>query len=313
MYNLNALAILLAMVPVAAAALILIRRLRLGWRSARWLPREPISDPHAPEAIEASAWVGPVAWGSVVWAALTLVAATGWMAVSLGRLPVELHLPISVGVGYVWIGAALTAAGGVLVGRRDARGRTLTTWGLFVLGMVAFVACACLLMLSQYSRVSPGVRTVALYVAPAMAVHMFLDALVGRANRRVGSPPDAERRAALRSMYCHLAGLLALTGVPGLGVVGPFVLWRIWRGADRRIDEAGREAIGFQAAVAIVAVAVAGVAAVLAAVVSLQVLWMAGVAGASVLIVSSMLPLLAGMWAYDGDSFRYPLSVRLLR
>ena len=303
----------MALLPAAAATYFLIRRLRLRMKGVRWLPYEPVVDPHAPDPVEPSPWMGPVALASVLWAAASLTAATIWLAVSLAGLPSKLPLAVSVAGGSVWIGAVLTVVGGVLVGRRDARGRTLATWGFFILGMVAFAACACLLMLTQYPRLAPGARRLAFYVAVGMAAHMMADALFGSANRRIGAPPDPDREAAVRSMYCHLAGLLALTGIPGIGILGPWLLWRVWRQRDPRIDEAGRQAVNFQAPVALYAVAVAAVAAILAGLLSVPAAWTAGIAGAAVLIVSSLLTILAAIWAYDGDSFRYPLSIQMLK
>jgi uncharacterized Tic20 family protein len=115
-----------------------------------------------------------------------------------------------------------------------------------------------------------------------------------------GFPSNSERNWAV---FCHLGGF-ALYVLPfALGnVLVPLVIWLVKRNESAYVDAHGREALNFQISVTIYAI----VAAVLAFVL-VGFLLLAGLA-----IFQLVLMVIASVHASQGESYRYPLTIRLL-
>lgn len=116
-----------------------------------------------------------------------------------------------------------------------------------------------------------------------------------------------EKDVRLWSTLCHLAALFGLV-VPTLGsVVGPLVVWLIKRNDHPTIDAHGKEALNFQLSVLIYCwvLGIIGVA-TLWILVGFAFLALSFLIGLAALILA----IVAAVKASNGESFRYPFSIR---
>ena len=104
-------------------------------------------------------------------------------------------------------------------------------------------------------------------------------------------------------MFCHLAALAALTGVPLAHVLAPLVVWLIKRDAHPFIDEQGKEALNFQISMTIYALVSAVLIIVIIGLLLLPI----------VLIADLVLVIVASIKASNGQSYRYPLTIRFIK
>lgn len=116
----------------------------------------------------------------------------------------------------------------------------------------------------------------------------------------VTAPPAEERKWAA---ICHLAALAGLV-VWGIGIVlGPLIVWLLKKDQRPFIDEQGKEALNFQ-----ITVFLAGV--VCTSLVFLLI-------GIPLLIALGVLDficvVIAAVKASEGVSYRYPVSLRLIK
>ena len=118
-------------------------------------------------------------------------------------------------------------------------------------------------------------------------------------------PPviGTDARARQWAMLCHLIALVGLLG-NGIGfLLGPLIVWLIKKDAHPFIDEQGREALNFQLTM------------LLAAIVCIPLTFV--VIGAFILpvigILAVLFPIIAGVNANSGNSYRYPLTIRFVK
>jgi uncharacterized Tic20 family protein len=111
------------------------------------------------------------------------------------------------------------------------------------------------------------------------------------------------------SMLCHLAALAGLV-VPSVGtVVGPLVVWLIKRNDHPTIDANGKESLNFQISMFIYvwALGLTGLATTFL-LIGFGILALAFVAG----IVGLVYSVIASIKVSNGESFRYPFTIRFL-
>jgi uncharacterized Tic20 family protein len=105
------------------------------------------------------------------------------------------------------------------------------------------------------------------------------------------------------AMGCHMIALVGLLG-NGIGfVVGPIILWLIKREDHPFIDEQGKEAVNFQITMCIALFVSALLMFVAIGFVLLPI----------VAIVDVVLTIVAGLKAADGEHYRYPFAVRIIK
>jgi len=110
------------------------------------------------------------------------------------------------------------------------------------------------------------------------------------------------------AMFCHLAGLAGYI-MPLLGnIVVPLVLWQVKKDEHTFVDEQGKEAVNFQISMSLYAIAgtilclITCIGAVLIPVV-----------GIAVGIADLVFLLIAAVKANNGQSYRYPLTIRFIK
>lgn len=114
-----------------------------------------------------------------------------------------------------------------------------------------------------------------------------------------GFPTNSERNWAV---LCHLGGF-GLYLIPTVGhVLVPLVIWLLKRNESPFIDENGREALNFQISVTIYGVIAGVLAFVLVGFVLL----------AALAVFQFVLMVIASVRASQGESYRYPLTLRLI-
>ena len=113
------------------------------------------------------------------------------------------------------------------------------------------------------------------------------------------SSRDARKWAAI----CHVSALVGLLG-NGIGfLLGPLVVWLIKREDDPFIDDQGKEAVNFQITMFIAAFVSLLLVLVLIGIPLLL----------AVLLMMVVNPIIAAIKASDGEHYRYPVSIRLIK
>lgn len=119
-------------------------------------------------------------------------------------------------------------------------------------------------------------------------------------------------KAQLWAVLCHLVSVCGYLGVPFGNILGPLVIWLIFRDESRFVDEHGRESLNFQISLTIYGV-VFGVVAWLVTFLTL---------GLGVLVILPIVALfllaaivaviMAAVEAKNGKVYRYPFTIRFL-
>jgi uncharacterized Tic20 family protein len=104
-------------------------------------------------------------------------------------------------------------------------------------------------------------------------------------------------------MFCHLAALVGFIGVPLGSVLGPLVVWLIKREESPFVNEQGREAVNFQLSMLIYFV-VAGLLCFILIGIPLII---------GLVIFDLVMVILAGLRANNGETYRYPLTIRFIK
>ena len=121
------------------------------------------------------------------------------------------------------------------------------------------------------------------------------------------TPTQQERTLA---MFCHIGGLIGSVVPPG-NIIVPVVIWLLKKDQSAFINEHGKEAINFQINLSVWAVICFVVSFILLIVIigALLMPLTLGLLGLAGLILG----IVAGVKAYEGNLYRYPFIIRLLK
>ena len=113
------------------------------------------------------------------------------------------------------------------------------------------------------------------------------------------TPSDEEKTMA---MLCHLASFAGYF-VPIVGnIVGPLIVWQLKKEGSAFIDHHGREAVNFQLNICVYLTILLPLC-----------LFLVGIPFAiAVTLASLVLTIVAAVKARDGESYRYPFTIRLV-
>lgn len=115
--------------------------------------------------------------------------------------------------------------------------------------------------------------------------------------------PNAASNERMFAMLCHLAALAGYV-LPGVGsIVGPLVVWMMKREQYPLVDDQGKEALNFQISMMIYA-AICGV--LILAVIGIVLLPL-------LLVFNIVMIIIAAVKANNGERYRYPLTIRLIK
>lgn len=125
-------------------------------------------------------------------------------------------------------------------------------------------------------------------------------------NPEARQPDSAEisKDARLWAMICHLAGLAGFV-VPVIvsGVIAPLIIWLIKKDEDPFIDENGKEVVNFQISISIYSMACIPLVFIVIGVPLLIGVW----------IFDLVCIIIAALKANEGQHYRYPLTIRLIK
>lgn len=115
--------------------------------------------------------------------------------------------------------------------------------------------------------------------------------------------PDDVKQARLWGMLCHLSALAGFVGIPFGNIIGPLIIWLIKRQEIPFVDEQGKEALNFQISLTIYSI--------------ISLLLIMVVVGIflliAIVIFGLVMVIIASVRANNGESYRYPLTIRIIR
>lgn len=101
---------------------------------------------------------------------------------------------------------------------------------------------------------------------------------------------------------CHFAGLPVFTAIALANVVAPLVIWLVKKDTMPFVDAHGKESLNFQITI-MIAYAVSGVLVCFGPGIPLVL---------AVALLQIIFPILAGIAAFEGKPYKYPLALRLI-
>lgn len=104
-------------------------------------------------------------------------------------------------------------------------------------------------------------------------------------------------------MFCHLAALAFVLGVPFGNVLGPLVVWLIKRNEIPYVDEQGKEALNFQISVAIYAIVCIPLVFI-----AIGIFLLFAIAIADLILI-----IVASIKVSNGEPFKYPATIRFIK
>ena len=118
-------------------------------------------------------------------------------------------------------------------------------------------------------------------------------------------PPPAGTPSAEEKQWALFAHLSALVGyiIPFGSILGPLIIWQIKKNEMPFVDDQGKEALNFQISVAIAAVVCIILIFIL---IGIFMLWILA-------IVDLVFIIIAAIAASNGQAYRYPINLRLIK
>ena len=117
--------------------------------------------------------------------------------------------------------------------------------------------------------------------------------------------PDASGLSAEAKQWAMFAHLSALVGflIPFGSILGPLLIWQIKKAEFPFVDDQGKEALNFQITVAIAVIVCIVLMFVLIGMLLLPVVGLAAL----------VLTIIGGIKANSGETYRYPMTLRLIK
>lgn len=114
-----------------------------------------------------------------------------------------------------------------------------------------------------------------------------------------GSPSAEERQWGL---FAHLSALVGFL-IPFGNVLGPLIIWQIKKAEMPFVDDQGKEALNFQITVLIAVIACLVLSVILIGFLLLPIVGIAAL----------VLTIMGGIKANNGETYRYPFTLRLVK
>jgi len=114
---------------------------------------------------------------------------------------------------------------------------------------------------------------------------------------------EEDKQARIWGMLCHLTALLGMIGIPFGHIFGPLIIWLVKKNTYPFVNEQGRESLNFQLSMTIYAISAA-----LLIFVKIGMPLLLLVAGINFILV-----IIASIRAFNGETYTYPLAMRLIR
>ena len=114
------------------------------------------------------------------------------------------------------------------------------------------------------------------------------------------------------AMFAHLSALIALA-LGGMMFLGPLIVWLIKKNEMQFVDDQGKEALNFQLNMLVLLVGVGFVGIPLTIVTMGLFGFLAGPIAVAVVVLSIVMPIIAGIKANEGEAYRYPYIIRVIK
>jgi len=105
------------------------------------------------------------------------------------------------------------------------------------------------------------------------------------------------------AMICHLSALCAFLAIPFGNILGPLIVWLLKKNESPLVDIEGRKALNFQISMTIYS-AVAGV---------LCFVFIGFLLLVPLVLADLILTIIAGIKASNGEEFKYPFTIELIK
>lgn len=114
---------------------------------------------------------------------------------------------------------------------------------------------------------------------------------------------DPQKQAWQWAMWCHLAGLASVIGIPFANIIAPLIIWQVKKDEHPFIDQAGKASLNFQISMTIYSLAAIPLVFVFVGIFLLI----------AIAVVDIVFVILAALKANSGEAYKYPLSIRFLK
>ncbi|MDY6852424.1 MAG: DUF4870 domain-containing protein [Thermodesulfobacteriota bacterium] len=104
-------------------------------------------------------------------------------------------------------------------------------------------------------------------------------------------------------MLCHLSALAGFIGIPFGNIIGPLIIWLIKKNDFPFVNEQGKEALNFQ-----ISLTIYGIIAALLIFVVIGIFLLIGLG-----IFGLIMVIIASIKANQGESYRYPITIRIIK
>jgi uncharacterized Tic20 family protein len=112
-----------------------------------------------------------------------------------------------------------------------------------------------------------------------------------------------DKQAKTWGMLCHLTALSLFIGIPFGHIIGPLVVWLIKKDEYPFVDEQGKESLNFQLSMTIYAI----VSLILCMIV------IGFFLAVALVILEFVLVIMASVKASNGESYKYPMTIRFFK
>ncbi len=121
---------------------------------------------------------------------------------------------------------------------------------------------------------------------------------------KTGAPLiEYDKNVRTLGMVCHLSALVGLLGLPLLNIIAPLAVWLWKKDQYAFVDDQGKESLNFQISMTLYGIVAGILTLILIGWVLLALLWVA----------SLILVVIAASKANQGEAYRYPFNLRLIR
>ena len=124
------------------------------------------------------------------------------------------------------------------------------------------------------------------------------------------TPGSPESQARTWNMLCHLSALAGFIGIPLGNILGPLLVWQLKKNEFPSVDVHGKASLNFQITV-ILAILVSLIAGAILSFICIGVLFF--IIAGGIALCGLILAIIAGIKANNGEDFKYPYSLELVK
>lgn len=112
-----------------------------------------------------------------------------------------------------------------------------------------------------------------------------------------------EKNERTLGMLCHLLAFVGFIGIPFGNILGPLVLWLVKKDESEFVNDQGKEALNFQITMTLAALVAMALIIVLIGIPLLI----------AIVVVDIIFVIIAAIKANEGQPYRYPFALRLIK